>query len=57
MRVESRGGSAAFTFSQGVAGDVPEVTDIAKPVNAMVVLVSVKNGIGRLSTDGGGCSR
>ena len=54
LRIESRSGSAAFTFSIENDKDVPHVTNILKSNNAMVVLVAVKNDEGRLSTDAEG---
>jgi hypothetical protein len=54
VRVESRGGSAAFSFALDNDKDVPRVTQISKSNNALVVLVSVKDGAGRLSTDAAG---
>jgi hypothetical protein len=54
VKVQSQAGGAAFTFSLGSAQDVPRVTGILNSNNAMVVLVSVKDGVGRLSTDAGG---
>jgi len=54
VKVESRGGSASFSFALDGDNDVPRVTQISKSVNAMAVLVSVKDGVGRLSTDAAG---
>jgi hypothetical protein len=54
VRIESHSGSAAFTFSVDNDKDVPRVTNILKSSNAMLVLVSVKDGTGRLSTDAAG---
>ena len=54
VKVESHAGGAAFTFSLDSEQDVPRVTGILNSNNAMVVLVSVKDGVGRLSTDAGG---
>ena len=51
LRVEGRSGSAAFTFAVDNDTDVPHVTGILKSNNAMLVLVSVKDGVGNLSTD------
>jgi hypothetical protein len=54
VRVESRSGSADFNFEVEGEQGVPRVTRILKSTNAMVVLVSVKDGIGRLNTDAAG---
>jgi hypothetical protein len=54
VRVESRNGSAAFTFSVDNDKDVPRVTNILKSNNAMAVMVSVKDGSGHLTTDAAG---
>jgi hypothetical protein len=54
VKVESRGGSASFSFALDSDNDVPRVTQISKSTNAMAVLVSVKDGVGRLSTDAAG---
>ncbi len=54
VKVESRGGSASFSFALDSDQDVPRVTQISKSTNALVVLVSVKDGSGRLSTDAAG---
>jgi hypothetical protein len=54
VTVESRAGSAAFSFALDGDKDVPRVTQVEKSNNAMVVLVSVKDGTGRLHTDAAG---
>ena len=56
VKVESHGGSATFNFSLDNDQDVPRVTEIPKSTNAMVVLVSVQDGTGRLTTDTNGAS-
>jgi len=54
VKVESRGGGASFSFALDSDTDVPRVTQISKSTNAVAVLVSVKDGVGRLSTDAAG---
>ncbi len=54
VKVESRGGGASFSFALDSDHDVPRVTQISKSTNALAVLVSVKDGVGRLSTDAAG---
>ncbi len=54
VKVEGKSGSAAFTFALDNDKEVPRVTQILKSSNAMAVLVSVKNGTGRLITDAEG---
>jgi hypothetical protein len=54
VKVEGRSGGASFTFALDTDNDVPRVTQISKSVNALTVLVSVKDGRGRLSTDAAG---
>ncbi len=54
VRVDSHGGSAAFSFKLASQTDVPQVTGTPKSVNAMVVLVAVKDQTAHLYTDAAG---